>query len=156
PPVLNVSRGVSFAGADGKSVQAVICLGPPAVQDRKIQSTIEHDFLTTSARGFQGPARSVQPDIDSLNQVPAEVYIIIFKEQDLSGKERIAHQPGDLLEHSFTWIVVGMCFSCEDELNRALRIVDEGSNCLDVLQNHVGTLVGSKTARKSDGQGVEA
>ena len=44
----------------------------------------------------------------------------------------------------------------EDELHRALRVVDHGGQLFDVGQNQVGALVGGKAARKADGERIRA
>src|SRR5215471_1616236 len=147
---------MGFAHAYRKAIQAVIRLGPPSVEDREVQSAVEHDLLAAGAGRFERTARIVEPNVHSLNEVTPKVYVIVFDEQDLAGKRGVAHQLSDLLQDSFARIIVGMGLAGKNELDRRLRIVDERVDHRNVLQNQIGALVSCKPASKPDSQSVEA
>ena len=67
--------------ADGEAVQAVVGLGPPAVEDRQVQAAVEHHLLAAGAAGLERPPRVVQPDVDALHQVPADVDVVVLDEE---------------------------------------------------------------------------
>ena len=77
-----------FPGADGETVGPVVCLGPPTVEDGAIESAVKHDFLAAGAGCLQRAARIVQPDIDPLHDVPAQVDVVIL-EDDQSAHKRL-------------------------------------------------------------------
>src|SRR5882672_3499287 len=152
--VVDAHAVVSSAGADGKSIHAVVGLSPPAIEDRKIQSAIQDNFLTAGARCFQGTAGIVQPDIDALHEIAPDIDVIVFDKDELVGKQAVAHEFGDLLQYFFARLVVGMGLTSKDELHRAFGIVHHGGEALEIGEDQVGALVGGEAAGKSDGQRV--
>ena len=76
---------MGLAPADGKAVAAVKGLGPPAIQNRAVQPTVEHHFLAARTRRLKWPAGVVQPDVDALNQVAADIDVVVFDEDDPAG-----------------------------------------------------------------------
>src|ERR1700757_3432673 len=59
--VMNLHVGVRPALADCEAIQAVESLGPPAIEYRKIQATVQNHLLPARARGLKGPCGIVQP-----------------------------------------------------------------------------------------------
>src|SRR5205807_3443729 len=129
-------------------------LGPPAVEHGKIESAIQDNFLAAGARCLQGAARIVQPDIDSLHEVAANVDVVVLDKDELVGEEAVAHEFGNLLQDSLAGFVVRMGLAGKDELDRTFGIVDHRGETLDVGENQVGALVGGEAAGKSDGERV--
>ena len=152
---MSVTR-VRLAAADREPVLAVVALRPPPVEHREIQPAVEHDLLAAGAAGFERPPRVVQPHVDALHEVTADVDVVVLDEQDLAGKPRVAHQPRDLLQDGLARPVVRMGLSGEHQLDRHLWIVHERHDGLDVLENQIGPLVGGEPARESDRQRVHA
>ena len=74
------------AHADREAVRPVVGFGPPAVEHREVEPAVEHDLLPAGAGGFQRTPRVVQPDVDALHQVPADVDVVVFDEDDLAGE----------------------------------------------------------------------
>ena len=145
-----------LADADREAVQAVVGLGPPAVEHRQVQAAVQHDLLSARAARFERPPRVVQPDVDALHEVPADVDVVVLDEHHLAGEARVARQPRDLLQHLLARAVVRMRLAGEDELDRHLRVVDERGDRFEVLQDQVGALVGGEAPREADRQRVEA
>ena len=108
------------AVADGEAVLAVVGLGPPAVEDRQVQAAVEHGLLAARAGGFQRPARIVEPHVDALHQVPADVDVVVFDEHDAAGEPRVVPQVGDLLDELLARLVGRMGLAGEDELHGPL------------------------------------
>ena len=71
-----------------KPLLAVVRLGPPAVEDREVQPAVEHHLLAAGARRLERPARVVEPDVDALDQVAADVDVVVLDEDDLAGELR--------------------------------------------------------------------
>ena len=145
-----------FARADGEPVQPVVGFRPPPVEHRQIQSAVQHDLLSAGAARLERPPRVVEPHVDALDEIAADVDVVVLDEEQLAGEARIAHEPRDLLQHLLARAVVRMRLAREDELDRHLRVVDEGDDRLHVLQHQVRALVGGKAAREADGQRVQA
>ena len=98
-----------------KPLRAVVGFGPPAVEHRQVQPAVEHDLLAAGARGFQRTAGIVQPDVDALDQVPADVDVVVFDEDDPAGEPRVVPQVGDLLDQLLARLVGRMGLAGEDE-----------------------------------------
>ena len=152
--VVHIHVGVGAAGADGEAVEAVVGLGPPAIEHGEVEAAVEHHFLAAGAGGFQGTARIVEPDVDALDEVAADVDVVVLDEDELVGEVGVAHHLGDLLQHALAGLVVRMGLAGKEELHGALGIVDHGGQPLDVGQQQVGALVGGEAAGEADGQRV--
>src|SRR5688572_7365562 len=50
--VMNFRVRMRSADTDGESVQSVVSLRPPSVQNGQVQAAIQDDFLATGARGL--------------------------------------------------------------------------------------------------------
>src|SRR4051812_8281117 len=134
---------------DSEAVQAVVGLCPPSVEYREIQPTIQHYFLSACAGRFERPTRIVEPDIDTLHEMAADIDVVILNKDEAICKCRVAHHFGNLLQDTFAGLVVWMRFSCEDKLHRPVRIVHHGIEPGDIRQHEVRTLVGGKAAREA-------
>src|SRR5438034_4823128 len=87
-------------GPDCETVQAIVCLCPPPIDNGKIEAAVQNNLLTTGARRFQGTSRVVQPHINAADHVPANIEIIVLDENEFIGKSAVASEFSDLLEHS--------------------------------------------------------
>ncbi len=65
----------------GEAVEPVVRLGPPAVEHRQVQAAVQHDLLAAGAARFERPPRVVQPDVDALHQVAADVDVVVLDER---------------------------------------------------------------------------
>ena len=119
--------GVCASVADGESIQTVIGFRPPSIENGEIQSAVKNHFLTAGTRSFQRPARSIQPDIDSLHEMPSHIDVVVFDKDKLVGEARIAHQLRDLAQHVLAWPVVRMSLSGKHKLDRTFWIVHHRS-----------------------------
>src|SRR5882762_4402949 len=152
--VVNIHFGVSSAVSDGEAVQAVVRFRPPAVQHREVQAAVQNDFLAARSRGFQRTPRIVQPDIDTLRQMPADVDVIVFDEDEFVSKLWVAHQLRNLLQDALARFVERMRLSGKHELHRTFRVIDHARYLFDVGQKKIGAFVGSKAARKTNGERI--
>ena len=81
-----------------KPFEPVVGLGPPAVEHREIQPAVQHDLLAAGARRFERPPRIVQPDVDALHEVAADVDVVVLDEDELVAELPVAHHLRDLLQ----------------------------------------------------------
>src|SRR5580700_1094329 len=93
--------GVGSARSDGESIHAVICLSPPAIENRKVHSAVQDHLLTACTRCLLWTPRIVKPDINALHKMTADVDVVIFDEDELICELRITHQFGNLLQNPF-------------------------------------------------------
>ena len=96
-----------MSAADGEAVLSVVSFSPPAVENRTVQSAVENDFLTAGSGGFQRTARIVQPDVNSLNEMPPEIDVVIFEENNFPPKFLLLSQLVNFLQNGFALIVGG-------------------------------------------------
>lgn len=75
-----------------------VCLGPPAIQLRKIQSAINEHFHATR---FPRASRRAHRHIDALNQSVRHVQIAVTQEDYPRPQFRARGEPGSLLNHFF-------------------------------------------------------
>ena len=61
----------------------------------------------------------VQPHVDALDQVPADVDVVVLDEDDAAGEARVVPQVGDLLDQLLARLVGRMGLAGEDDLHRA-------------------------------------
>src|SRR5260370_40395220 len=57
--IVDAHIGMCSAGSNGEAIHAIESFRPPSIQDGKIQTAVQDDFLTACARGLQRPARIV-------------------------------------------------------------------------------------------------
>ena len=153
---MDVHVRVRSARSDGESVHPVVRLGPPAIENRKVQPAIQDHLLAARARCLQGPPWIVQPDVHALHEMAADVDVVVFDEDELVGELRIAHQFGNLLQHSLAGLIVRMSLAGKNKLHRAFGIVHHRRQTLDVRQNQISSLVCRKAAGKSDSERIRA
>ena len=132
---MHIHVRVRAASADRETVLSVVGLGPPAVENRKIEPAVEHDFLSARAARFQRPPRIVEPYVDALHKMAADVDVVVFDENKFVAELRVAHHLRDLLQHALARLIERMRFAGKNKLHRPLRIVDHRSEALDVGKN---------------------
>src|SRR5215469_9883213 len=138
------------ACTDGKTIQAVVGFSPPAIQNRQVKTTVQHYLLTARSRGFERTPGIVQPDIDSLHQVAADIDIVILDEDELVSELTVFHEFRNLLQYTFSRIVVRVSFSGEDELHRTLGVINHACQFFDIRQDQVRSFICRETPRKTD------
>ena len=154
PSIVAIHIGVSTTRTDGEAIQAVVGFGPPAIENRKVQTAIENDFLTAGAGSLKWTTRVVKPNVHTLHEMASNVDVVVFNKNKLVGEFGIAHELGYLLQHALAGLIKRMGLAGEHELHRALGVIDHGGEQFNVAQDQVGALVGGKAAREADGQSV--
>ena len=139
-----------------KPFSAVVGLGPPAIEDGQVKAAIQHHLLAAGAGSFERPARIVEPHVDALHEMAADIDVVVLDEDELVAELRIAHEFGDLLQHALAGLIERMRLAGEDELHGAIGIVDHRGQPLDIGQDQIRPLVGREPAGEADGQGIRA
>src|ERR1700677_4717974 len=135
PCVVNVHVGVGTTHPDGKSVQAVISFRPPAIQHGEIEPAVQNHFLSAGARSFERTTRIVQPYVNALDEMAADVDVVVFYENKLIGEFRVAHQICHTLQDALAGVVERMRLTGKNKLHGALRVVNHGGEQLDIAEN---------------------
>src|ERR1043166_5041571 len=140
--------------ADGEAVGAVVAFPPPAIENAQVQATMTAGFLAAGAGGFEGPARVVQPDVAAAGHGAGDMHIVVLDENEVAFEFAVFAEVDDVLDVAFAVVVAGMSFAREDELDRALPIVDQLQDVFELLEDQRGALVGGKAAREPDRERV--
>ena len=125
---------------------------PPSVEYREVQYTIHQRFLTRCTGCFERTGRSIQPDINSGHQTTGQLHIVVFKEDDLTQEFRTLRDLNDSLDQSLTCTIVRVSLTCEEELYRIIRIVNDLRQAFQIGEQQVSTFVSGKTAAETDQQ----
>ena len=126
--VINVVAPIS----DREPVCTIVGFCPPSITYGQVESAVEDRFLAACARCFKRSSRIVQPDIDTLDQVSADVDVIIFKEHDAVLKVTVVARVGDFLNELFARLISRMRFSSEDQLNWAAGMRQQTAEAVKV------------------------
>src|SRR5262249_17288305 len=105
------------------------------------------------AARFKRPAWVVEPNIHALDQVASDVDVVILDEYDAAAKFGTPANLDDLGDQLLAAVVARMGLAGEDDLHRAVLVVDDGGQALQVAKEQVAALVGGEAAGKADGQG---
>ena len=151
--VLDALVPMALAQADAEAVQTVVGLGPPAVEDRQVESAVEHHLLTAGAGRLERTAWRVEPHVDALDQVAAEVDVVVFDEHHALRVRRLATELRDCPQQLLPGVVLRVRLACEDELDGGIA-GHERAQALDLGEEERRPLVGGEPARESDGEHV--
>jgi hypothetical protein len=66
----------------------------------------------------RGPARVVQPDVAALDQIAADLHVVIFQKDHGGAAFRGLAEAYELLDDLFAFVVPGVGLAGEDELHR--------------------------------------
>src|ERR1043166_7585155 len=91
-----------------------------------------------------------------MDEMAANVDVIVFHKDKLVPELRIVHQLGYLLQNALAGFVARMCLACKHELQRTFGIIDKRREFLHLRENQIGSLVSREAARKTDSQCIGA
>ena len=143
--------------ADGEAVDAVVGLGPPAVEDRQIEPAVEQHLLAAGAAGLLRAARVVQPDVDALHQVAADVDVVVLDEHDPLPRARgvSAFVARPCCISSLPGLVGGCALPAKTSCTGRCGVVEQlGAAASRSRKIRFGALVGGEAAGEADGQRV--
>src|SRR5450759_2854169 len=128
---------VTDAVADGESVEPVVGLGPPAVENRQIETAVQQYLLAAGAASFLRPARGIEPHVHTLDHVAGDVDVVVLDEDDARtqlGREARLHHG---LKHLLPRTIGGMGLAGEHDLDRTFRIAHDALESLDIGEEPV-------------------
>ena len=141
-----------FFPSDGEAIETVVGFCPPAVEHGEIQSAIQHDFLAAGTGSFQRPPWIVEPDIDALHEIAADVDVVILNKNESIGESESRIISAICCSTRLPGSSCGCAFpaktNCTGRLGSFTIAVKPG----DICQHQVRTLIGCKPPREADGQ----
>src|SRR5688500_14623992 len=140
-PVLLAGVAVFLPLAYSPAVLAVVTFGPPAIQNRAVGDTVQRGLHAACAACFVWPAGCIEPDINAMHKIAGHIDIILFQEDNLSLEARMVSRPVDLLYKLLARLVLRVRLPRENDLHRALRIVDDSAQSVGVGKEQGGPLV---------------
>src|SRR5690606_18790610 len=113
--------------SDRPAIQAVVPFRPPPIENRKVESTMDGNFLPARSTRLHGAARIVQPHIAARNQRPGDLHVVVLEENDAPSKIRMLRGLHDALDEPLSTLVGRMRLAGVDDLNRSLVSAQDGS-----------------------------
>src|SRR3974390_901042 len=107
---------MGLSAADREPVLAVVGFGPPAIENRQVQSAVQDHLLAAGPARFERPAGCVGPDVDTVYESSADIDVVVLKEENLPAEQRIARQAGNSLKQLFAGVIFRVSLAGEDEL----------------------------------------
>jgi hypothetical protein len=126
-----------------------ICLSPPSVEFRKVESAVDEHFHSAGSARLRRPVGSVEPQVNTLHQMLRNDHVLISDEDDVRTHFWPAYELNPLLDHCLPGRVRRMRFACDDELHGELRIGEDAGQAVRVLEQERWTFVGCKAAREA-------
>ena len=152
--VVSVVRVVGFHGGDGPAVVFLRHFVPPAVGNGEGETAVHHSLHTRGAGGFLRADGVVQPNIRAGDEVASQFDVVIGQEQEAVAQTRVVGKAHDLLHEFLAAHVVGVGFTCNNELHGALFVEQDAAQTLRVTQHQGQALVGGHATCETNGQGV--
>ena len=132
----------------------LVTLVPPAVENGEVQGTIHDSLLARRTGCLQRTCWGVHPDIAARNEALGNIHVVVLDKDNLAHELRHARNLDDATNQTLATTVGRMSLAGKDELNGTLGIVDNLSQTVEVGEEQVCTLVGSKTTGKADGESL--
>ena len=130
----------------------LFCFGPPPISDAEIQHAVRGCFHAAGSACFIRWQRIIEPDIYAINEVASDTNVVVFNEDDFMLESWFGGDAADSLDEQFSLVVVRVRLSCENELDRHLRIIENLVKPVDILEQECGPLVSCESAREPDSQ----
>ncbi len=129
-------------------------LDPPAVEHAERGHAVERRLHAAGAGGFIRAQRRVEPDIDAVGELLAEVPVVVLEVEDteLAGLE-LGGGGEDVADEALAGVVGGVSLAGHEEL-QAADAVGDLDEALGRVQNKAGALVGGDAAGEAEGQDV--
>ena len=144
--------GIFLASTDGPAVVAIVSFAPPSIEDRQVQSAISHHLHATGTGCLQRTSGIIQPDIDTLDQMPTNVHVVVFEEDDTPTKLRSSSNLNHAGDQFLAALIFGMCLPGENELDWPLLVVQQSSYTLNIPEDQITSFVCCEPAGESNGQ----
>lgn len=138
--------------ADGKSVAAVPCFGPPAIECGAVEDSVDRCFLATGARSFLRASGRIQPHIDSLHKLSCQIDGVVSEDDNAPAEWWLSSQLPDALQDEFTLFVCRVGFSGKEQLYGSVGILQQSGEQIEVSEDQVRAFIGGKTPCEADGE----
>src|SRR6185437_5215513 len=137
---------------DSPPVGSVITFNPPSIEDAEVQHAVQGGFHAAGAAGLHRKARSVQPNVDALDEILRHMHFIIFNESDAAAQFVIMAEVQHLMNEVSTRLIGWMGLAGEDELDRPPAVLEESLQPFQVSEEQGGPLIRREPSGESNGQ----
>ena len=93
----------------------------------------------------------VQPKINSLDEAPRDVAVVVLQKYDASFQAGFAAKLVNFLDERFACFIAWMRFACENELHRARGVIHQAFKSFLVAEQKCAALVSREPPRETDG-----
>ena len=91
-------------------------------------------FMPGRAGRLERAARVVEPDVDALDQEPADAHVVVLEDEDAAAQLRRARALEDLLDDLLPGPVGRVGLAGEDDLDRPVRVPQQPGEPVDVAE----------------------
>ncbi len=147
--------GLVFGVFDGPAGDVFgAAFDPPAVEDAEAGNAVERGLHAAGAGGFVGAQRGVEPDVDAVGELLAEVPVVVLEVEDaeLAGLE-LGGCGEDVADEALAGVVGGVSLAGHEDL-QAADAVGDLDEALGRVQDQAGALVGGDAAGEAEGEDV--
>ena len=132
-------------------------LGPPAVQFRQIDPSIDEDLHAARSTRLPGSLRRVDPDVHPLHQMLRQQHIVVAQEDDVRPGLWLAYEVYPFMDQDLPRPVLRMSLAGNDQLHRSFAICQKAQQTRRIVQQQVRSLVRGEPPRKTECQciGIE-
>ncbi|MFO0700997.1 MAG: hypothetical protein U0236_17375 [Nitrospira sp.] len=102
----------------------------------------------------KGKARSVQPNVDALDEVLCHMHFVIFKECDATTELVIVAERQHFMDEVPAWLIGWMGLAGKNQLDWSPSVLKQCLEPLEVSEEQGRSLVGCKPASKPDRKGL--
>src|SRR6185295_4838699 len=99
-------------------------------ENAEVESAVAADLHAAGAGRLQRTARIIQPDVDALDEIACDVDVVVLDEDDAAAILGTARDVVNLGDQFLAAVVARVCLSREDDLHRAVLVVDDGSEAV--------------------------
>src|SRR5271165_819564 len=146
--------GIRFTVTDGPASGNLVRLIEPAVEDAQIEHTIDAGFHAAGAASLFSTARVVEPEVNTLHQLTADLDAIVLQKNDVFRNVGVSGKLDDFADQGLARQISRVSLTGNHDLHRHLAIGEQALQAIDIAEQQRGPLISGKATGKPDGQGV--
>src|SRR5581483_9137 len=112
---------IRLAIADRPPAGELVGLVKPAIENTQVEDAVDPGFHAAGTARFLAAARSIKPEIYSLDQFAADPQTVILDEYNMAGELRIARELHDFANQHLAGMIFGVSFSGNEDLHGPVR-----------------------------------
>ena len=155
--VLGLKILVSDQGFNPPSVGSVVAFFPPSIKDAEVHDSVERGLLPAGSTRLQRKTRSIEPNVDPLDEELGHMHIVVFQECYVAAQLMVGAKVQDFMNEIAAGFIGWVGLAGEDQLDRAPLVMEQLFQPFEVAEQQGGPFVGGKAPGEADGEsfGVE-